>query len=197
MDIKDFKFATVITGGIATGKSTVSTILKELGYEIIDADKIAHTLLDLKRYEIANIFGREYLKEDGIDRAKLGKLIFSDSTQRKKLESFLHPLIREELLNQAKALEKWKRIFFIDIPLFFEKSDIHANRVALVYAPKDLQIKRMRSRDNLSDQEIKERLKAQLPIEEKLKKSDIIIDNSGTIEELRVNVNNFLTQILH
>jgi len=197
MDIKDFKFATVITGGIATGKSTVSSILKNLGYEIIDADKIAHILLDLKRYEIANIFGREYLKEDGIDRAKLGKLIFSNSSQRKKLESFLHPFIGEEILNQARALEEWKRVFFIDIPLFFEKSGTNANRVALVYAPKDLQIKRMRSRDKLSDKEIEDRLKAQLPIEEKLKKSDIIIDNSGTIEDLRVNVENFLTQILH
>jgi len=195
MDIKDFKFATVLTGGIATGKSTVSNILKSLGYEIIDADEIAHTVLFLKRYEIANLFGKEYLKDRSVDRKKLGALIFDDKEKREELESLLHPLIREIMVDQAKSLERWGRVYFLDIPLYFESERIRSDSVALVYAPRNLQIKRLRERDLLSDKEIEDRLKAQLPIEDKVGKSDFVIDNIGSIDELRANVDNFLKEL--
>ena len=195
MDIKDFKFATVLTGGIATGKSTVSKMLEDLGYKIIDADKIAHFILDLRKDDIANLFGKEYIKDDRVDRKRLGKLIFSDRDQRIRLESLLHPLIREQMLKDAKALESLKRVYFLDIPLYFESGEIDSSQVALVYAPRSLQIERLRRRDGLSNEEIEDRLNAQLPIEQKVSLSDFVIDNSGSLEDLKDNVNNFLKDL--
>ena len=118
-----FKHAVVITGSIGSGKSTVCELLAGLGFEIIDADSIAHKQLNLCVSEVAAEFGDEVLADGKIDRKKLGALAFKDAEKLKILERILHPKIRLEILSRAAKLESAGRTYFVGIPLFFERRD--------------------------------------------------------------------------
>ena len=98
---KPFKYAIALTGGIATGKSTVCNILKLYGFSIIDADEISHKVLEEQKEKIAKIFGKEYIKDNKVDRVALGKLIFSDKNSKKLLENLLHPLIKKTIEKES------------------------------------------------------------------------------------------------
>ncbi|GAA8388404.1 dephospho-CoA kinase [Helicobacter pylori] len=193
------KNAIALTGGIGTGKSTTIKILESQGYKILDADKIAHQLLQEHRFKIARHFGSEILEKDILNRKKLGAIVFQKANELKWLEDFLHPLIRECMLKKAYELEKNHQAYFLDIPLFFEvggKKCYPVGRVVLIYAPKALQIERLLERDKLKEAEILQRLACQMDIEQKRAMSDYIIDNSSGLKDLKKQVERFLKTLL-
>ena len=179
-----YRYAVALTGGIATGKSSVAEIFKEWGYEIIDADKIAHDVLDKQSDKIADMFGQEYVSEDRVDRKKLGALVFSDEARREELESLLHPLIRDEIEAKASELDKKKKTYLVDVPLFYETKRYNIEDVIVVYVPREIQLERLINRDSISLPEADERINAQMDIEQKKEKATYLIDNSGTRDEL-------------
>ncbi|GAA7813414.1 dephospho-CoA kinase [Helicobacter pylori] len=193
------KNAIALTGGIGTGKSTTIKILESQGYEILDADKIAHQLLQEHRFKIAQHFGSEIIEKDILNRKKLGAIVFQNANELKWIEGFLHPLIRECMLEKACELEKNHQAYFLDIPLFFEvggKKCYPVSRVVLIYAPRALQIERLLERDKLKESEILQRLACQMDIEQKRAMSDYIIDNSSGLKDLNKQVERFLKTLL-
>ncbi|GAA8474431.1 dephospho-CoA kinase [Helicobacter pylori] len=193
------KNAIALTGGIGTGKSTTIKILESQGYHILDADKIAHQLLQEHRFEIAQHFGSDILEKGILNRKKLGVIVFQNANELKWLEDFLHPLIRECMLKKAYGLEKNHQAYFLDIPLFFEvggKKRYPVSKVVLIYAPRVLQIERLLERDKLKESEILQRLSCQMDIEQKRAMSDYVIDNSSSLKDLNKQVERFLKTLL-
>ena len=134
------KNAIVLTGGIASGKSTVSSLMQLFGFRVIDADKIAHDVLNSSSSKIASTFGDEYVNSGVVNRKKLGSLVFANKDKRLELEAIVHPKIRAEILEQASKQEKLGKPYFIDIPLFFERKGAYdIKKVLVVYTPKEIQ----------------------------------------------------------
>jgi dephospho-CoA kinase len=190
-----FKNAIALTGGIATGKSSVCTMLKLHGFKIIDADKVAHQMLDIHADKIADIFGDAYIYEGKVNRKKLGTLIFSDEHKRLKLEALLHPLIKEEIQKQALPYERQNIPYIIDIPLFFEKRSYDIDEVVVVYCTKEQQLQRLVDREELSEKEAQKRIDSQMDIDEKKALASFIIDNTENIKHLKVKVEQFVRSI--
>lgn len=183
-----------LTGGIATGKSTVASLLSELGARIIDADELAREVVKPGReawQDIVEAFGTEILREDKtIDREKLRKIVFRDPMARKRLESITHPRIRTLAQQRIQKLAaEGARIVIYEAPLLFE-NQVHLwlRPVILVACDLPTQKKRLRERDGLNEEEIQQHLKAQMSLEEKRKLANFIIENSGDLEELRRQV---------
>lgn len=183
-----FKNAIVLTGGIATGKSTVASLFMLHGFLTIDADKIAHQVLDENIDSIIKLFGNEYILEGKVDRKKLGGLVFHDKKQMLKLENLVHPLIKKKIEKEAETFEKQDKPYLIDIPLFFEKGNYNIEKSIVVYIPKNLQIKRLMKRDNCSKDEALAKINNQMDIEEKKAKATYIINNSKDLKSLQDNV---------
>jgi dephospho-CoA kinase len=181
-----------LTGGIATGKSTVSAILKKAGAKIIDADRIAREVVQkgLPAYrEIVENFGETVLLSNGeINRSILGDLIFNDPRKKQLLNRIVHPHVRRETNRQLKDMEKSSpdTIAVLDIPLLFE-TEMHKDlsEVIVVYTPEHIQVERLMKRDNISEADAVARVRSQMPIEEKKKRATIVIDNSGTMQDTR------------
>ena len=196
--MQKFPNAYVITGSIASGKSTVVNLLKERGFSVIDADLIAHEQLEICKGEIVKVFGEQILDDAGkIDRKKLGAIVFNEPKKLKNLEQILHPKIKAEILSKASQLESFGRIYFVDIPLFFEKKERYTEfkNVAVIYAPKELLLSRLMSRNGLSLEDAKARVELQMDIEQKRKKANFTIDNSGDKENLEQELEKFLRKI--
>lgn len=174
-----------ITGGIATGKTLVSNILRRLGIEVISADEIVHNLYQDPYYlkKIREAFGDEVFDGEKLNRKKLGELVFSSEENRKKINSIVHPAVLEIMRREIEKRKREKGILALEIPLLFEVgiSDWF-DEIWVVYAPIEKQIERLIERDNLSYESAMSRIKAQLPIEEKVKRAHFVIDNSGSIE---------------
>ncbi|MEI5995364.1 dephospho-CoA kinase [Candidatus Enterococcus mansonii] len=188
-----------LTGGIATGKSTVIAIFKEFGFPIVDADIIAREIVEPNSKGLEAIienFGSTMIQSDGyLDRKKLGSLVFSDELKRKKLNEILSPFLREEITRQVEVKKKQAALVIVDIPLLYEGGyDLMVDQVAVVYTPEVIQLPRLMKRDGLSENEAKKRINSQLSIEEKKKKADIIFDNQGSQENLRQQVIDWLKQ---
>jgi dephospho-CoA kinase len=181
-----------LTGGIATGKSTVCAILENAGAVIIDADRIARKLVkkNLPAYrQIVDTFGESVLLPDGeINRIALGDLIFNDPRKKQLLNKIVHPPVGKETNRQLKQIEKNNpnALVILDIPLLLE-SGMHKDlsEVIVVYAPEHIQIKRLMERDHIAQENALARIRSQMPIEEKKKLASIVIDNSGTLENTR------------
>ena len=196
--MQKFLNAYVITGSIASGKSTVVNLLKERGFSVIDADLIAHEQLEICKGEIIREFGEQILDEAGkIDRKKLGAIVFNEPKKLKNLEQILHPKIKAEILLKALQLEHLGQVYFVDIPLFFEKKERYAEfkNVAVIYAPKELLLSRLMSRNALSLEDAKARVELQMDIEQKKKMAKFVIDNSNDRENLKLELEKFLKQI--
>ena len=181
-----------LTGGIATGKSTVSAILKNAGAVIIDADRIARRVVkkNLPAYrQILAHFGESVLLPDGeINRAALADLIFNDSRKKQLLNSIVHPHVRKETDRQLRHIAKKNpnALVILDIPLLLEagmRKDL--SEVIVVYAPEHIQIKRLMERDHISQEDALARIRSQMPIEKKKSLATMVIDNSGPIEDTR------------
>lgn len=188
-----------ITGGIASGKSTLSQYLMEKGFHVIDADQISRRLMEPGQvgYEkVTDVFGQDFVLVSGeIDRVKLAKRIFSDLNLRDQLNSILHPLIFQEIEKEIESNQKLE-VIFIDMPLLFETGyDQKLDQVWLVHVPLELQIKRLKLRNHLSDQEALCRIESQMSELDRMKKAQVIINNNGSQEALFEQVENLLTHL--
>jgi dephospho-CoA kinase len=183
-----------LTGGIATGKSTVSAMLAGRGAAVVDADELAREVVlpgTPGLAAVARRFGPEVLQPDGaLDRAALGAIVFADPAARKDLERITHPRITELMQQRiAAAFARDVPAVVVDIPLLFEngREDMFEG-VLLVWAPEAVQLHRLRSREGIDEEEARLRLAAQLPIEEKRSRATWIVDNSGSLEDTRRQV---------
>lgn len=184
-----------LTGSIATGKSLVANYLKKMGAYIIDYDAISRMVVEpgLPAWQdIVDYFGQGILKEDQtLDRAKLAKIVFNDEAKRKKLESFIHSRMTDEIDKEEKAALSAdpNAIVIHDVPLLFE-TDAHkrVEKVIVVYASEESQLRRLQERDGMSEEEARSRIRAQFPLEEKMKRADFIINNDASIEETKRQV---------
>lgn len=192
-----------LTGGIASGKSTVSKKLARLGAAIIDADCIAREIVEPGQTAWAQIvayFGKDILLQDGtIDRKKLGRHIFSDAEKRHKLEEITHPEIRTRIRRElAVAREAGRAVAVLDIPLLIEAGWMDmVQQLWLVYIERDIQLERLMRRDNLTAQEAEQRLAAQMSLEDKRKFADVIIDNGGPPEDTEAQIMKAWEELLH
>ena len=195
-----------LTGGIATGKTTVSNIIIEKGYPLIDADKIAREIVQINRpayKEIVEVFGEKILNEDKtLDRKALGNIIFSEKEAREKLNNITHPYIFETIKSEIERLSREYNIIFLDIPLLFEQFDliesynIEFTEIWLVYVEKAIQINRLMKRDGISHDEALRKVESQMPIEVKKTRSSKTIINSGDIELLNKQVDELLLELI-
>ncbi|NOY65529.1 MAG: dephospho-CoA kinase [Nitrospirae bacterium] len=185
-----------ITGGLGTGKTTVLKIFASLGAATISADDIVHNLLtreDIK-IQIGEVFGRGVFSGDVIDRKALASEVFSSEKKRKELEAILHPHVFDEIEAFIKA-HKGRNIV-VEIPLLFETgSQNRYDRVITVTADRDVVIKRLREK-GMDLEEVRQRLSHQMPIEEKIKRSDFVIDNSDGMEKTRRQVERIWKELL-
>lgn len=189
-----------LTGGIATGKSTVSNMFKEKGINVIDADIISREVLNIYPDIINKIkdeFGDEFISGSEIDRKKLGRRVFSDKNEREKLEKIVIPYIKQEIKKRANdRMALGDRIIIVDAPTLFENDlDKDMDRVILVYLDENLQLKRLKERDNLSETEAKDRMASQLPLEEKRGKSNYVIYNNKDKEYLKEQFNKLFREL--
>lgn len=185
-----------LTGGIASGKSTVADLLIKKGYFLLCADQLAHKVLAKTEVieQIKSVFGTHVIENNQIHRPKLAELVFNDSQQLKKLNQIIHPKVLEELLNQTKA-QKLPLVFW-DVALLFETGiDNYCDLTILVDVPLKTQKQRLKTRDGLDNQQIDQRIAAQMPLAEKRKKADFMIDNSGNLEQTKRNLHFVLNQI--
>ena len=177
-----------VTGGIATGKTTVDRMLAAHGATVIDADELAREVVcpgEPALEEVAARFGRDLIRPDGsLDRTRLGRLVFSDPGARRDLERITHPRITELTgARVATALTGPAPLVVVDIPLLFENArEAMFEGVLLVYAPAEVQVERLRERNGLDEAAALQRLAAQLPIDEKRGRATWIIDNSGLLD---------------
>ncbi|WP_174729611.1 dephospho-CoA kinase [Mesobacillus harenae] len=178
-----------LTGGIASGKSTVSNMLKKLGAVIIDADieaRLAVEPEELAYKKIIEFFGDTVLNEDkSLDRGKLGSIIFHDPEKRKVLNEIVHPAVRERMLQKKdKAINDHKEIIVLDIPLLFEsKLAYMAEKTLLVYVTEEVQLSRLISRNGFTEEDALARIKSQMPLKDKIPLADAVINNNGDLSD--------------
>lgn len=190
-----------LTGGIATGKSTVSNMLAAQGVHIVDADIIAREVMNPGQpllAAVADRFGPEFLlPEGGLDRRRMAEHIFNRPEEREALNAIVHPAIRAEIRRQVDAAEAADPtgIVAADIPLLYESGlEGLYEKIVVVYVPRAVQLERLTMRDGLAPEQAEGRLNAQLDIEEKKRRADFVIDNSGTLEETQRQVEVLLEQ---
>jgi len=187
-----YEYAIALTGSIATGKSTVASLLALNGMRVIDADTISHEILDASASWVAETFGKEYLRLGKVDRPKLGELVFSNDSDKKTLEDFLHPKIRAEILKRSEKQDKLQFPYLIDIPLFFENNSYDIKTSVVVFTPADVQLERFMKRNGYSEEESLKRIATQLPIQEKKERATWVIDNSKNLKHLQQECETFV-----
>ena len=189
-----------LTGGISSGKSTVSSYLKQLKIPVIDADEVARKVVEPNSQgarEIRKAFGSDVFEEDGsLNRQKLGSLIFSNAENRQKLDDLLQPLIKIMILDEIEEYrQKGENMIVLDLPLLFEKQyEELCKEIIVVYIPKELQLERLMRRNQYTKQEALSRIDSQLSIEEKRKRATVLLDNQGTIQQLYHQVEQWLVE---
>ena len=189
-----------ITGGIASGKSTVTEFLRQQGYQVIDADQVVHELQEPggRLYQaLLSAFGSAILREDGrLDRPKLGAMIFGNPQLLEQASQIQNQIIREELAGRRDMLAETEDIFFMDLPLLFElQYEDWFDQIWLVDVTEETQLSRLMTRNALSQEEAEKRIAAQLSLQEKRKRSDVLIDNNGSLEETRQQIRNALQKL--
>lgn len=180
-----FDYAIALTGSISTGKSTVSKIFSTDGFTVIDADTVAHQVLNEQYQKIAQMFGKEIIQDKVVNRKALGKIVFSDSKKRKQLEALLHPLIFDKIKQMSEKKDTLKKPYFIDIPLFFEYERYPIKKSLVVYATKEEQLKRLMQRDGYNEKEALLRIESQMPIEKKRERATYVVDNRSDLSQLQ------------
>ncbi|MBA7707168.1 Dephospho-CoA kinase [subsurface metagenome] len=186
-----------LTGGIVGGKSTVASMFKDLGAKIVDVDKLGHSVILPHRpawKKITRLFGKGILQNDlTIDRGKLGRIVFTNQTLLKKLNEITHPeiikLIKKEINLARNKTYNQGKILIVAAALIYEaKIDRLMDKIIAVYIDEDEQIKRLIKRNNLSKEEALQRIKSQMPMKEKVKMADYVIDNSSSLDETKEQV---------
>ena len=182
-----------LTGGAGSGKSTVASILRDLGAVVLDADVAAHTVYEpgsLGFDLIEAEFGPGYIRDGKVDRARLGELVFSDADARARLNAIVHPLVREWMAAQtANALMRGAAVVVQDVPLLFESGleNLYSD-VLVVYVPEETQVRRLVEGRGLSEDRARAIVATQMPIEEKRGRAQHVIDNSGSRDETQRQV---------
>lgn len=190
-----------LTGGMGSGKSTVADCLRSNGIPVIDADVIAHKIMNEESTldKIYEIFGKNVFDKDGsLNKVKFSSVLFTNTVKRKKLNEFVHPKVWDEMMNEtAKYVTEGSKVIFLDVPLLIESGwHTRVNETWLVKADYNERIERLRLRTNLSTEEIKKRIEIQMPESEKEDYADKIINNGGTIEETEKQVIEELQKII-
>ncbi|MBA3063644.1 MAG: dephospho-CoA kinase [Atribacteria sp.] len=194
-----------LTGGIVGGKSTVASMFKDLGAKIIDADKLGHSVILPHRpawKKIVNLFGKDILRNNlTIDREKLGKTVFTNQTLLKKLNEITHPeiikMIKKEIDLVKNTTHNQGKILIIDAALIYEaKIDRLMDKIIVVYINEDEQVKRLTERNNLSKEEALQRIKSQIPMKEKVKMADYVIDNSSSLNKTKKQVEKIWEELM-
>ena len=189
-----------ITGGIASGKSTVTEFLRQQGYQVIDADQEVHELQEPggRLYQaLLSAFSPAILQEDGhLDRPKLGAMIFGNPQLLAQSSQIQNQIIREELAGRRDLLAETEDIFFMDLPLLFElQYEDWFDQIWLVDVTKETQLSRLMTRNALSQVEAEKRIAAQLSLQEKRKRADVLIGNNGSLEETRQQIRDALQKL--
>ncbi len=190
-----------LTGGIASGKSTISKMFQEEAIPVIDTDNIAHTLLKHNKTiytSIVDSFGEEVLTPSKeINRNKLGKIVFKDKEKRELLNKIVHPKVKERVF---KEIDHYKGLgeamIVVDVPLLFEASfDTIMDKTIVVYAKRSDQIDRLKSRENIDEAFAKQKIKSQMPLSKKKELADYCIDNTKSILETRKSFTRVLKKL--
>lgn len=190
-----------LTGGIATGKTTISNYLKSIDIPVLDADEYARKVVEPGTpglSAITNTFGEQILQPDGsLNRKLLGQIVFNDSSARQTLNDITHPRIQQMMADELHRLaEQQIPLVILDIPLLLENNNVAgADAVMVVTIPESLQLTRLMQRNNLTEKEAQSRIAAQMPLVEKEKLADFVIDNSGTISSTQKQVEKVIQKI--
>ena len=189
-----------ITGGIASGKSTVTEFLRQLGYQVIDADQVVHELQEPggRLYQaLLSTFGPAILQEDGhLDRPKLGAMIFGNPQLLAQSSQIQNQIIREELAGRRDLLAETEDIFFMDLPLLFElQYEEWFDQIWLVDVTVETQLSRLMTRNALSQEEAEKRIATQLSLQEKRNRADVLIDNNGPLEHTQEQLREALQKL--
>ncbi len=182
-----------LTGGFGTGKSTVARLFGQKGAKVIDADKLAHALISSRGpcfNKVVKVFGRDILTKGKIDRRKLAKVVFVDAGKLKRLEGIIHPEVGKKIKRQLTKLSKQKNIklVIVEVPLLFESNlDRMVDYTLVVKASRAVQMRRLQKKGILKN-EIVRRIKAQMPIHQKIRLADLIIDNRGSLASTKRQV---------
>jgi dephospho-CoA kinase len=191
-----------LTGGIGTGKSAVAGFLRALGVTVIDADEGTRAVQapgSAGLRLLADAFGEEILTPEGtLDRPRLAAIAFADPTSRNRLNEIVHPLVRRWMAErQQEATSRGDPLVVLDVPLLFETRGVDGlDAVILVYAPEELQLKRLTELRGMDERAARERIAAQMPIEEKRRLASHVIPNTGTLEELRAEAERTWADVL-
>lgn len=195
-------FLVGLTGGIATGKSSVATILRNMGIEIIDADIVAREVVEPSKVawkKIRKEFGESVFHPDGtIDRQALGQIVFSQPEKRKLLNSITHPEIYKSIFRKCvKLFFSGHQFTVIDLPLLYESGKMvkFLHKTIVVTCEPSIQLQRLMSRDNMSQSEALARINSQMPLTEKVNRADFVINNNDTIQATRQQVEAVVSQI--
>ena len=182
-----------LTGGIGSGKSMVASMFANLGAEVIDADQLARDVVEPGQpalEEIATAFGREILLPDGrLDRGKLARIIFADPIARARLNAITHPRIQERMATEMALRGSRPGVLIVDIPLLYENDRTGTvDNVIVVWVDTKTQLRRLVERDGLTADEARQRIAAQMPLDEKRARADMVVDNSGSRQNTRRQV---------
>lgn len=190
-----------LTGGIATGKSLISSNLIKKGYTLIDGDVIARQVVEPGQpafIEIEKTFGSSVIKDGQLDRAAMAEVIFNDPEKRLTLNRIIHPQIYKVMRRKVlAALWRREKYVFLDLPLLYESGAMvkYLSKVIVVTCPKEEQLKRLMERNSFSEEEAKSRVASQWPLEEKCRRADFVIDNSGSIEDTLKQLDQVLLEL--
>ena len=182
-----------LTGGVGSGKSTVAAVLRELGAEVVDADEASHAVYEpgTPGFDaVVREFGDEFVRDGRIDRKRLGELVFKDSDARQRLNAIVHPLVRDWMAARtAEAVERGANVVVQDVPLLFENGlERLFPTVVLVWVPEEAQVERLVNGRGFTRERAREVIAAQMPIDEKRARAQHVVDNSGTAEFTRAQV---------
>lgn len=186
-----------LTGGIATGKSTVVKIFHQLGFPVVDADEIARQVVEPDTpglQAVVSFFGHEVLTAEGrLNRKQLGAIIFADKQKRATLNQLLAPYIQTAILKEIEAKKTTASLVIVDIPLLFEAGyERYMDQVAVVYVPEAMQLQRLMTRDQLTESAAFQRIRSQWPIEKKRALADIVFDNQQDQKQTRKTIRDWL-----
>lgn len=186
-----------LTGGIATGKTTVSQMLAQQGIPIIDGDQVAHQVLannQSVQEQIQATFGKQLVQDGQVDRAALGKLVFGNQAALAQLNAITAPVIRETIMTEmAQAKAHQVPLVVLDLPLLYEQHyETFCDGVLVIYLPVEKQLARLMARNQLSREDALKRINSQASLAEKRDRADFVIDNQGSLAQLKAQVKNIL-----
>jgi len=189
-----------LTGGVGSGKSTVAGILRDLGADVVDADEASHAVYapGTPGFDaVVREFGPEYVRGGQVDRERLGRLVFEDGDARRRLNAIVHPLVRDWMAERTReAAERGAEVVIQDVPLLYEnRLENLFSSVVLIYVPEDVQLERLVEGRGLDQERARAMIAAQMPIDEKRRRAHHVIDNSGTREETRRQVEEMWAQM--